>query len=64
MKYCLAELWGAVTLVAVLFAGLRYVYGNPAAIIGAMIMAWPVHGIVCDVVERMIMKGKRGKRVI
>jgi hypothetical protein len=63
MKYSLAQFLGTITLLTLLFAALRHLYGNPDAFIGIAILALPVHAIVYDLVEHMMRSGT-GRKVL
>jgi hypothetical protein len=58
MRFSLAQFFGMVTLITVMFAGLRMLLGDPEAIGAAIILALPVHTIVCEMVDRMSNVGR------
>ena len=59
MKYTLAQLWGVITLLTIMFAAIRFLYGIPEAIGATIILAIPVHAIVYELVDRMSQTGPK-----
>lgn len=58
MRFSVAEMLGMMTLITVLFAGLRVVIGDPEAIGGAIILGWTIHLIVCDLIDELSKAGR------
>lgn len=63
MKFSMAEFLGMITLLTGTFAGLRFLFGSPAAIVGIIIVSVPMHVIVCELVDRMTKSSKRHNRI-
>lgn len=53
MKFSMAEFWGMVTLLTFTFAGLRLLFSLPEAIAAVLIVAFPIHAIVSDLIQQM-----------
>ena len=64
MRYSLAQFWGVLTLLTMMFAALRLLYGVPEAIGAIIILVVPVHVIVYELTEKMSQRRRRGKRIV
>jgi hypothetical protein len=63
MKYSMAEVWGIITLLSVVFAFLRYLHSTPGALLGVLILFGPVHAIIKEIVEFMSRRRDHKDRI-
>ena len=63
LKYSMAEIWGMITLLSVVFALLRYLHSTPGALLGVLILYGPVHVIIREIGQFMSRGPDRKDRI-
>jgi hypothetical protein len=62
MKFSMAEFWGMLTLLICTFAGIRWLFSLPEALVAVLVLSVPIRAIVDDLVKRMELGNPKGRR--